>query len=102
MIVCLCRRISDRDIARAAREGCESYDDLQFELGVGLGCGCCQDCAKQTFEQHRRQQDGTQAANAACLPALVAAGGGSVPPRRRLIPIAAHADASSARVLAAA
>ena len=52
MIVCICHRISDRDIARAARGGCSSFDELQFELGVGTRCGNCQDCARDTFAQH--------------------------------------------------
>ena len=52
MIVCLCHRVSDRDIAREARAGCNSFDELQFELGVGTGCGACLECAQDTFAQH--------------------------------------------------
>jgi len=53
MIVCVCHRVSDRDIARAVREGCASFDDLQCELAVATGCGACHDCARQTFHQQR-------------------------------------------------
>ncbi len=49
MIVCLCHRISDRDIARAANEGCPDYDALQEELLVGTSCGACDDCARSVF-----------------------------------------------------
>lgn len=52
MIVCICRRISDRDIARAARNGCLSFDDLQIDNGVGTCCGKCHDSARQTFALH--------------------------------------------------
>ena len=52
MIVCVCHRVSDRDIARAAREGCASFDDLQFELAVATSCGRCSDCARETFDHH--------------------------------------------------
>jgi bacterioferritin-associated ferredoxin len=52
MIVCVCRRISDRDIARAARDGCMSFDDLQIDIGVGTCCGKCHDCARQTLALH--------------------------------------------------
>jgi bacterioferritin-associated ferredoxin len=52
MIVCICHRVSDRDIARAARDGCPSFDDLQVDIGVGTCCGKCHDCARQTFELH--------------------------------------------------
>jgi bacterioferritin-associated ferredoxin len=52
MIVCICHRVSDRDIARAAHEGCASFDELQTELYVATGCGACRDCAHATFHQH--------------------------------------------------
>ena len=52
MIICLCRRVSDRDIACAVREGCDSFDELQVETGVATACGCCHDCARHTFDQH--------------------------------------------------
>lgn len=51
MIICLCHRVSDRDIAREAHGGCASFDELQFELRVGTGCGQCTDCARTTFER---------------------------------------------------
>lgn len=53
MIICLCHRVSDRDIAREAQGGCASFDELQFELRVGTGCGCCTDCARSAFEHAR-------------------------------------------------
>jgi bacterioferritin-associated ferredoxin len=53
MIVCVCHRVSDRDIARAARQGCASFDELQDQLRVGTACGACGDCARETFEAHR-------------------------------------------------
>jgi bacterioferritin-associated ferredoxin len=50
MIVCVCRRISDRDIARHARAGM-SFDDIQFELGVATQCGNCESCARDVVAQ---------------------------------------------------
>jgi len=52
MIVCICHRVSDRDIAHAARQGCASFDELQDELGVATACGTCGDCARETFAMH--------------------------------------------------
>lgn len=52
MIVCICHRVSDRDIARAVREGCASFEALQDELRVATGCGRCRDCACETFHAH--------------------------------------------------
>ena len=45
MIVCVCRRVSDHDIRRAARDGAVSLECLQSELGVATQCGRCADCA---------------------------------------------------------
>jgi bacterioferritin-associated ferredoxin len=50
MIVCVCRRISDREIARQARAGM-SFDDIQFELGVATQCGQCEGCARDIVAQ---------------------------------------------------
>ncbi len=52
MIVCVCRRVSDRDIEREVRGGCQSFDALQDELQVGTACGACTDCAHKTFDAH--------------------------------------------------
>jgi len=51
MIICICHRVSDRDISRAVREGCGSFEELQFELGVATGCGACGSCAQATFHE---------------------------------------------------
>jgi bacterioferritin-associated ferredoxin len=50
MIVCVCRRVSDREIARQAKLGM-SFDDIQFELGVATQCGRCEGCARSIVEQ---------------------------------------------------
>jgi bacterioferritin-associated ferredoxin len=55
MIVCVCHRVSDRDIARAVQHGCASFDALQDDLRVATGCGACGDCARDTFEAHCTQ-----------------------------------------------
>lgn len=53
MIVCVCRRVSDRDIERHVRNGCETFDELQMDSGVASCCGQCTDCARDTFESAR-------------------------------------------------
>ncbi|MEY4564866.1 MAG: (2Fe-2S)-binding protein [Pseudomonadota bacterium] len=50
MIVCVCQRVSDRDIQRHVRNGVTSFDELQMETGVSSCCGRCADCARDTFE----------------------------------------------------
>lgn len=50
MIVCVCRRVSDREIARHVRAGM-TFDEVQFELGVGTQCGQCEGCARDVVAQ---------------------------------------------------
>jgi bacterioferritin-associated ferredoxin len=49
MIICVCHRVSDRDIRSAVRSGCLDFDKLQEELRVGTGCGACLECAHDEF-----------------------------------------------------
>ena len=51
MIVCLCHRVSDRDIRRSVESGVRNFDVLQDETCVAAGCGCCLDCAREIFEE---------------------------------------------------
>ena len=83
MIVCVCHRVSDRDIEREVRHGCASFEELQDELRVATACGRCGDCARDTFEAAR-----------ACRPAAAETLAATV---NRVIPIAPV----SARPLAA-
>jgi bacterioferritin-associated ferredoxin len=50
MIVCLCHRVSDRDIRHAVDAGVRNFDVLQDETRVASACGCCHDCAREVFE----------------------------------------------------
>ena len=65
MIVCVCERVSDRDIERHVRNGCASFDRLQLETGVASCCGRCSDCAREVFDNasavHRPHGGGTPA-----------------------------------------
>ncbi|HCY17000.1 MAG: ferredoxin [Curvibacter sp. GWA2_64_110] len=52
MIVCVCKRVSDREIARHASAGMD-FDDIQLMLGVATQCGRCEGCARDVIEKHR-------------------------------------------------
>lgn len=54
MIVCLCHRISDRDIRRAAEGGLRSFEELQDETCIARNCACCEECARQMFDEARQ------------------------------------------------
>ena len=48
MIVCLCHRISDRDIERAAQHT-PDFDRLQDDTCIARNCGCCEESAREIF-----------------------------------------------------
>jgi bacterioferritin-associated ferredoxin len=51
MIVCLCHRVSDRDIHRVVGEGVNNFELLQDLTRVASNCGSCLDCAQMVFEE---------------------------------------------------
>lgn len=50
MIVCVCHRVSDRDITAAVKAGTATFGELQDELHVATNCGRCRDCAHEVFD----------------------------------------------------
>jgi bacterioferritin-associated ferredoxin len=68
MIICVCYRISDRDIERHARNGCASFDELQMDSGVSSCCGRCADCAREVFESARASTSWPHTAASALTP----------------------------------
>lgn len=52
MIVCVCHRVSDRDIASEAAHGCASFAELQDNTRIGTGCGACLELAEESFAAH--------------------------------------------------
>jgi bacterioferritin-associated ferredoxin len=72
VIVCVCHRVSDRDIEREVRHGCDTFEELQDELRVATACGRCAECARDTFDVARACQP-TAAETLAGLPTRVIA-----------------------------
>lgn len=50
MIVCVCNRVSDRDIDRAVQGGTHAFDLLLDDTRVASCCGRCRDCAREVFD----------------------------------------------------
>jgi bacterioferritin-associated ferredoxin len=47
MYICICNAVTERDIDHCVnRCGACSLEDLQRELGVAAGCGCCRETAQ--------------------------------------------------------
>jgi len=40
-MVCLCRGVSERTVARAIDRGANTVDEVGMECGAGTGCGVC-------------------------------------------------------------
>ena len=58
MIVCLCNRVSDRDIHHAVHvQGIRNFEVLKDQTRAASCCGCCHDCARDVFEQACKQAD---------------------------------------------
>ncbi len=41
MIVCSCRRVSDRTVGALAASGARTVEDVARATGAGTDCGCC-------------------------------------------------------------
>lgn len=82
MIVCVCKSISDRHIRGAIQEGLESFEELQFELGVSLCCGKCEGHVRAVLEE-------SGVCASACLHTVATASNESVAPIRFFARVAA-------------
>lgn len=52
MIVCVCNRVSDRDIRQAVQvAGVRDFEQLKDWTGAASCCGCCHDCAREVFDR---------------------------------------------------
>jgi bacterioferritin-associated ferredoxin len=51
MIVCVCKSVSDRKLRAAIADGMDTFDELQFEFGVGLCCGKCEESVRDVMAQ---------------------------------------------------
>ncbi|QGZ61825.1 (2Fe-2S)-binding protein [Paraburkholderia acidisoli] len=51
MIVCVCKSVSDRTIRASIAEGMDTFDELQFELGVATCCGKCEASVRDVMAQ---------------------------------------------------
>lgn len=52
MIVCLCNRVSDRDIHQAVQvHGVRDFEVLKDVTRATSCCGCCHDCAREVFDE---------------------------------------------------
>lgn len=51
MIVCVCKSVSDRKIRASLAEGVNTFEELQFELGVATCCGKCEETVREVMAE---------------------------------------------------
>jgi bacterioferritin-associated ferredoxin len=52
MIVCLCRRVSDRTIRAAIADGAQSVAEVGAACRAGTGCGACHETIEDMLHEH--------------------------------------------------
>ena len=55
MYVCLCRAVTDTDIAAAVDAGVNDLQQLEEHMGVGAGCGSCREMAQHLIDQQLQE-----------------------------------------------
>ncbi len=53
MIVCICNRITECEVRKAARAGAPTPDRAYAHLGCEVQCGCCLDYARDLICEER-------------------------------------------------
>jgi bacterioferritin-associated ferredoxin len=52
MIICVCKSVSDRKIRASIADGvATTFDELQFELGVAMCCGKCEESVRDVMAE---------------------------------------------------
>jgi bacterioferritin-associated ferredoxin len=49
MYVCVCNRVTDKQITEAVRRGADTLEAISRELRVATCCGRCRDCATRVI-----------------------------------------------------
>jgi bacterioferritin-associated ferredoxin len=56
MIVCLCRRVSDRTIRAAIRDGAQTEEQVAEMCGAGTCCGGCVPTISELIDAERAEK----------------------------------------------
>jgi bacterioferritin-associated ferredoxin len=51
MIVCVCNRITEREVREAAHSGASTPETAYAALGCDVQCGCCLDFAQEVIDE---------------------------------------------------
>jgi bacterioferritin-associated ferredoxin len=53
MIVCVCNRITEKEVREAARAGASTPERAYARLDCEVQCGCCLDYAQEVIDEER-------------------------------------------------
>ena len=53
MIVCVCNRITEKELRAVARAGAQSPEKAYACFGCEVQCGCCLDYAEEIIDEER-------------------------------------------------
>lgn len=70
MYVCICNRVTEKQIHQAAQDGICNMDRLCNELKVASCCGKCRGCARKVLHDAISKCAGNGAGKDACVPVL--------------------------------
>ena len=51
MIVCVCNRITEKEVREAAHKGARSPEAAYASVGCEVQCGCCLDYAQEVIDE---------------------------------------------------
>jgi bacterioferritin-associated ferredoxin len=51
MIVCICNRITEGEVRKAARDGAATPEAAYARAGCEVQCGCCLDYAQEVIDE---------------------------------------------------
>jgi bacterioferritin-associated ferredoxin len=56
MIVCVCNRITEKEVREAARGGASTPEQAYARLDCEVQCGCCLDYAQEVIDEERSKR----------------------------------------------
>lgn len=56
MYVCVCNKVTDKEIHQACDDGAKSMSCLEEKLKVATCCGRCKDCAQKLLHENLAMQ----------------------------------------------
>lgn len=57
MYVCICNAVTDKQIRKAAREGCTSLRELSCRTACSTTCGKCARMAREILDEELKRMD---------------------------------------------